>query len=157
MHRRLNKWKQLRTRHFGHLWINCDFWSCIPLLSINLYPHPNCLAKHIFFTANTNKIIYFLDNRSFLLPNLVNFSLKKFQVILIYFCIFRDLVTVSYKWYGRSLKNNPFYDCKLYNYELCISYLKQELSLKKRCTTKHKYHILLRTVFHWNNLNILVL
>jgi hypothetical protein len=28
---------------------------------------------------------------------------------------------------------------------------------KKRCTTKHKYYILLRTVFHWNNLNILVL
>ena len=26
---------------------------------------------------------------------------------------------------------------------------------KKRCTTKHKYYILLRTVFHWNNLNIL--
>ena len=25
---------------------------------------------------------------------------------------------------------------------------KQELSLKKRCTTKHKYVILLRTVFH---------
>jgi hypothetical protein len=28
---------------------------------------------------------------------------------------------------------------------------------KKRCTTKHKYYILLRTIFHWNNLNILVL
>ena len=28
---------------------------------------------------------------------------------------------------------------------------------KKRCTTKHRYYILLRTVFHWNNLNILVL
>jgi hypothetical protein len=27
--------------------------------------------------------------------------------------------------------------------------MKQELSLKKRCTTKHKYYILLRTVFHW--------
>ena len=44
----------------------------------------------------------------------------------------RDLATVSYKWYGRSLKNNPFYDYKLYNYELCISYLKQGLSLKKK-------------------------
>ena len=38
-----------------------------------------------------------------------------------------------------------------------MAYKKQELSLKKRCTTKHKYYILLRTVFHWNNLNILVL
>jgi exonuclease I len=28
---------------------------------------------------------------------------------------------------------------------------------KKRCTKKHKYHILLPTVFHWNHLIIVVL
>jgi hypothetical protein len=44
-----------------------------------------------------------------------------------------------------------FCDYCLVWFHLKCTNLKQELSLKKRSTTKHNYYILLRTVFHWNN------
>jgi hypothetical protein len=52
-------------------------WSTMHLI-FNIIIRLNKISNFFYIsnTANTNKIIHFLDNRSFLLPNLVYFFLK---------------------------------------------------------------------------------
>jgi len=124
------------------VWLYCDFCifynvslTCtlhhqfypLPIKSTPTSPSlraPPSTEPTSFLYPSKHKKDYLFFRKSFIfISKSCTFLFVNFRVMLIYFCIFRDFATVSYKCYGRSLRISRFNDYNLYNYELYISYL----------------------------------
>ena len=114
------------------MWINCDFWDCIPYspsIFTPLYPETSTFPFHSKQTSYCLCWTWTISNFFFKICQ--NFSLKISCYIIKSVhrsCLFINIIWRQYPSSGRSLIISLFNDYNLYNYESYISYLKNAIS-----------------------------